>query len=96
MEVQQEVWQHRELQRCAHAVLAFDPHWNAACGSMQILSVPAAIVAMEVALRAGHVGMLPPKASSKMFTGLEAKFRIPIETSKEVPEILGLAIRGLP
>ena len=26
-----------------------------------------AIVAMEVAVRAGHAGMLPPKASAKMF-----------------------------
>ncbi|CAE7550411.1 mcfN [Symbiodinium microadriaticum] len=63
-----------------------------------------AIVAMEVAVRAGHAGMLPPKASAKMFSGIESKLQIPIETSKDgvdlqdekIPAILGMAIRGLP
>ena len=73
-----------------------------ACKSCPLLR---AIVAIEVAIHAGIVGMLPPKAASQMFSGLEAKFGIPIEGSKspksdvqdeKIPKILELAIEGLP
>ena len=72
-----------------------------ACKSCPLLR---AIVAIEVAIHAGHVGMLPPKAASQMFSGLEAQFGIPIEGSKspsdvqdeKIPKILELAIEGLP
>jgi hypothetical protein len=87
-----------------------DPYWRflltgmqcaEACKSCPLLR---AIVAIEVAVHAGHVGMLPPQAASQMFSGLEAKFGFSIEQSnvqsdlrdERIPEILDMAIKGLP
>lgn len=72
-----------------------------ACKSCPLLR---AIVAIEVAVHAGHVGMLPPQAHSQMFSNLGDKFGFEIQNSnapsdvrdERIPEILGMAIKGLP